>query len=53
MSVPHYTTGVRPTILIVDDYADALDAWEIFPTALIAEIHRLIAVGACDSGCFT
>lgn len=30
MSVPHYTTGVRPTILIVDDYADALPAWELF-----------------------
>jgi len=30
MSVPHYTTGIRPTILIVDDYVDALDAWELF-----------------------
>lgn len=30
MSVPHYTTGVRPTILIVDDYVDALPAWELF-----------------------
>lgn len=29
MSVPHYT-GIRPTILIVDDYVDALDAWELF-----------------------
>ena len=29
MSVHHYT-GIRPTILIVDDYVDALDAWELF-----------------------
>ena len=30
MSVPQYTTGVSPAILIVDDYADSLEAWEIF-----------------------
>ena len=30
MWVPQYTTGVMPAILIVDDYADALEAWEIF-----------------------
>ena len=30
MSVPHYTTGVRPAILLVDDYVDALAAWEVF-----------------------
>lgn len=30
MSVPHYTSGVRPAVLIVDDYVDALFAWEIF-----------------------
>jgi two-component system cell cycle response regulator DivK len=29
MSVSHYTTGVRPTILIVDDYVDALEAWAL------------------------
>jgi two-component system cell cycle response regulator DivK len=29
MSVSHYTTAVQPTILIVDDYLDALDAWEL------------------------
>ena len=29
-SSPHYTAGVRPTILLVDDYADALPAWEAF-----------------------
>lgn len=29
-SSPHYTAGVRPTILLVDDYADALPAWETF-----------------------
>jgi CheY-like chemotaxis protein len=29
MSVPHYTTGIRLTILIVDDYVDALDAWQL------------------------
>ena len=27
MPVPHYTAGDRPSILIVDDYADALDVW--------------------------
>jgi len=30
ISVPHYTTGVRPAILLVDDYVDALAAWEVF-----------------------
>ena len=30
MPVPQYTTGVSPAILIVDDYADSLEAWEIF-----------------------
>ena len=30
MPVPQYTSGVSPSILIVDDYADALEAWEIF-----------------------
>jgi two-component system cell cycle response regulator len=30
MSVPHYTSAVRPAVLIVDDYVDALFAWEIF-----------------------
>jgi len=29
-SSPHYTAGVRPIILLVDDYADALPAWEAF-----------------------
>jgi CheY-like chemotaxis protein len=29
-SSPHYTAGVRPTILLVDDYADVLPAWEAF-----------------------
>ena len=27
---PHDRADVRPTILLVDDYADALPAWEIF-----------------------
>ena len=27
---PHDPADVRPTILLVDDYADALPAWEIF-----------------------
>ena len=26
----HYTAAVRPVILLVDDYVDALPAWEIF-----------------------
>ena len=30
MPVPDYTARVRPVILLVDDYADALPAWEIF-----------------------
>ena len=29
MSVSHYTTAVRPRILIVDDYVDALEAWQL------------------------
>ena len=30
MPVPDYTARVRPVILLVDDYIDALPAWEIF-----------------------
>jgi two-component system phosphate regulon response regulator PhoB len=30
MPVPDYTARLRPVILLVDDYADALPAWEIF-----------------------
>jgi len=30
MSVPDYTSEGRPAILLVDDYVDALPAWEIF-----------------------
>jgi len=30
MPVPDYTARVRPVILLVDDYVDALPAWEIF-----------------------
>jgi len=29
-TLPHYTASSRPTILLVDDYVDALPAWEIF-----------------------
>ena len=38
MSVPHYTTGVRPRILIVDDYVDALDAWQLLLQAAGFEV---------------
>ena len=30
MSTRHQPSALRPTVLIVDDYADALPAWEIF-----------------------
>jgi CheY-like chemotaxis protein len=52
MSVPHYTTGVRPTILIVDDYADALPAWELF---LRAEGFDVLTAedGPCALSCAT
>ena len=30
MTVSNYTSPVRPMILLVDDYADALPAWELF-----------------------
>lgn len=38
MSVPHYTSGVRPRILIVDDYVDALDAWQLLLQAAGFEV---------------
>ncbi|HEX5068780.1 MAG TPA: response regulator [Vicinamibacterales bacterium] len=38
MSVPHYTSGVRPRVLIVDDYVDALDAWQLLLQAAGFEV---------------
>lgn len=38
MLVPHYTSALRPAVLIVDDYVDALPAWEIFLRAAGFEV---------------
>jgi len=38
MSVSHYTTGIRPRILIVDDYVDALEAWQLLLQAAGFEV---------------
>jgi CheY-like chemotaxis protein len=43
MSVPHYTSGVRPRILIVDDYVDALDAWQLLLQAAGFEVVTAVS----------